>query len=100
MHGSGLPGAHFIFHISGSLPLLLIVNATFFLLFPHQPVANAYGLILALCVSILGGALFYKWVESQPFTNKKHLLLPADSWQVVCWQRQESAKPRVSAAGV
>lgn len=58
-------------------PLLLIVNATFFHLFPHQPVANAFGLILALCVSILGGALFYKWVESQPFTNKKHLLLPA-----------------------
>lgn len=58
-------------------PLLLIVNATFFHLFPHQPVANAFGLILALGVSILGGALFYKWVESQPFTNKKHLLLPA-----------------------
>jgi peptidoglycan/LPS O-acetylase OafA/YrhL len=58
-------------------PLLLMVNATFFHFFPNQPVANAYGLMLALCVSILGGALFYKWVESQPFTNKKHLLLPA-----------------------
>lgn len=58
-------------------PLLLIINAAFSQLFPHQPVANAYGLILALCVSILGGALFYKWVESRPLTDKMHLLLPA-----------------------
>ncbi len=58
-------------------PLLLIINATFSLLFPYQPVANAFGLILAIGVSILGGGLFYKWVESQPLTNKMHLLLPA-----------------------
>lgn len=58
-------------------PLLLLVNAAFSVFFPHQPVANAYGLILGLGVSILGGALFYKWVESRPLTDKMHLLLPA-----------------------
>lgn len=45
-------------------PLCLIVNATFFRLFPGQPVTNAFGMILALGVSILGGALFFRWVES------------------------------------
>jgi peptidoglycan/LPS O-acetylase OafA/YrhL len=45
-------------------PLCLVINATFFRFFPHQPVANAFGLILALCVSILGGAVFFRWVES------------------------------------
>lgn len=58
-------------------PLLLIVNATFSIFFPNQPIANAFGLILGLGVSILGGALFYKWVESRPLANKMHLLLPA-----------------------
>lgn len=45
-------------------PLCLIVNAAFSRFFPDQPVANAFGMILALCVSILGGALFFRWVES------------------------------------
>ncbi|PTR15436.1 peptidoglycan/LPS O-acetylase OafA/YrhL [Nitrosospira sp. Nsp2] len=45
-------------------PLCLVVNATFFHFFPVHPVANAFGLILAFGVSILGGALFFRWVES------------------------------------
>lgn len=45
-------------------PLCLIVNATFFRLFPDQPIMNAFGMILALCISVLGGALFFRWVES------------------------------------
>lgn len=58
-------------------PLLLIVNAAFATFFPHQPIANALGLLVALAVSILGGALFYKWVESRPLNDKMQLLLPA-----------------------
>lgn len=58
-------------------PLILMVNAAFFLLFPHQPVANAWGLVLSVAISILGGALFYKWVESRPLASKLQLLLPA-----------------------
>jgi len=45
-------------------PLCLVVNATFFHFFPAQPVTHAFGLLLALCVSIFGGALFFKWAES------------------------------------
>jgi peptidoglycan/LPS O-acetylase OafA/YrhL len=52
-------------------PLCLIVNATFFHFFPAEPVTNAFGLILALGVSILGGALFFRWVESNPFTRAR-----------------------------
>jgi peptidoglycan/LPS O-acetylase OafA/YrhL len=58
-------------------PLILIVNATFFHFFPHQPAINAFGLVLAFCVSILGGALFFKWVESRSLTIRTRLLLPA-----------------------
>lgn len=57
-------------------PLSLVVNAAFFRFFPHQPLTNAFGLILAICVSILGGALFFRWVESRPLTNKIRLLIP------------------------
>jgi peptidoglycan/LPS O-acetylase OafA/YrhL len=45
-------------------PLCLIVNATFFHFFSAHPVANAFGLVLAFGVSTLGGALFFRWVES------------------------------------
>jgi peptidoglycan/LPS O-acetylase OafA/YrhL len=45
-------------------PLCLVVNATFFHFFPVHPVANAFGLILAFGASILGGALFFRGVES------------------------------------
>ena len=55
-------------------PLCLIVNATFFHFFPAEPVTHALGLILALGVSILGGALFFRWVESGPLTIKTRVL--------------------------
>lgn len=58
-------------------PLILLVNASFFHFFPQQPVANAFGLILALGISILGGSLFYQWIESRAPSKKLHLLLPA-----------------------
>ncbi|MDP2878366.1 MAG: acyltransferase [Sulfuricella sp.] len=58
-------------------PLSLIVNAAFFRFFPHQPAVGAFGLVLAFCISITGGALFFRWVESRPLTNRTHLLLPA-----------------------
>lgn len=58
-------------------PLLLLVNATFFQLFPQQPVANAFGMLLAIAISIMGGGLFYKWIESRSFSKQMHLLLPA-----------------------
>ena len=55
-------------------PLCLVVNATFFRFFPHQPVISIFGLILAIGISILGGALLFKWIESRPLTNKMQLL--------------------------
>lgn len=55
-------------------PLCLIVNTTFFLFFPDEPVINAFGLILALGVSIFGGAIFFRWVESKPLTLKTRAL--------------------------
>ena len=58
-------------------PLLLLVNAVFFHFFPQQPVANAAGMLLAIGISILGGGLFYQWIESRSFCKKMHLLLPA-----------------------
>lgn len=58
-------------------PLILIVNAVFFRFFPHQPAIGALGLVLAFCVSIMGGALFFRWIESRSHTNSTHLLLPA-----------------------
>lgn len=58
-------------------PLLLLVNAAFFRFFPQQPVASTYGMVLAFGISILGGGLFYKWVESRSFSKKLFLLLPA-----------------------
>jgi peptidoglycan/LPS O-acetylase OafA/YrhL len=58
-------------------PLLLLVNAAFFHFFPQQPAANALGMLLAIGISILGGGLFYQWIESRSFSKKMHLLLPA-----------------------
>lgn len=58
-------------------PLLMIVNTAFSSLFPQHPVANAFGLVVAIGISFLGGALFYNWVESRPLTGKMRLLLPA-----------------------
>ena len=58
-------------------PLCLVVNAAFFRFLPHQAVTNLFGLVLAFGISILGGALFYQWVESRPLTNKMKIWLPA-----------------------
>jgi hypothetical protein len=57
--------------------LLLLVNAPFFHFFPQQPVVNAFGMLLAIGISILAGGLFYRWIESRMFSPKMHLLLPA-----------------------
>lgn len=58
-------------------PLSLIVNAAVFRFFPHQPTIGAFGLVMAFCISIIGGALFFRWVESRPLTDRMRLLLPA-----------------------
>lgn len=58
-------------------PLCLVANAIFFRFFPHQPSVAAFGLVLAFCVSVIGGALFFRWVESRPLTGRARLLLPA-----------------------
>lgn len=63
-------------------PLCLVVNATFFRFLPHQAVTSLFGLVLALGISILGGALFHKWIESRPLTDRMRLLLfPAQAGQ-------------------
>lgn len=54
-------------------PLCMIVNAVFSHYFPHQPLANALGLLLAFCVSILGGMVFFRWVESRATDHKTRL---------------------------
>ena len=54
-------------------PLCMIVNAVFAHYFPHQPLINAFGLLLAFCVSILGGLLFFRWVESRATDHKTRL---------------------------
>jgi peptidoglycan/LPS O-acetylase OafA/YrhL len=58
-------------------PLCLLVNATVTTLFPANPVINALGMIVALAISIAGGALFYRRIESYPFPNRMRLLFPA-----------------------
>jgi peptidoglycan/LPS O-acetylase OafA/YrhL len=50
-------------------PLCLLVSAAFAGLFPGQPLINAFGMILAVGVSILGGGVFFRWVESRPITE-------------------------------
>lgn len=49
-------------------PLCLIVSAAFTGWFPGQPVANAFGMFLAVGASILGGGVFFRRVESRPVT--------------------------------
>ncbi|MES2026979.1 MAG: acyltransferase [Pseudomonadota bacterium] len=56
-------------------PLCMIVNAVFFHFFPQEPIVNVIGMLIALCVSIIGGALLFKWVEDRP-SNKRRLLAP------------------------
>lgn len=54
-------------------PLCMVVNAVFFRFFPNQPLANILGLVIALIVSIAGGALFFRWVENHPFRKRVRL---------------------------
>lgn len=56
-------------------PLCMLVNAVFFHFFPQQAVANIIGMLVAVCVSIGGGALLFRWVENRP-GDKKRLLAP------------------------
>lgn len=58
-------------------PLCLLVNALFINLFPTNPVASALGMVVAVAVSIAGGELFYRRIESRPFTVRMRLLFPA-----------------------
>jgi peptidoglycan/LPS O-acetylase OafA/YrhL len=58
-------------------PLSLVVNAAFFRFFPQLPIVALFGMILSLSVSIGGGALFYRWVESRPLTDRMRLLFPS-----------------------
>ncbi|MBS4095931.1 MAG: acyltransferase [Sulfuricella sp.] len=54
-------------------PLCMVVNATFSHFFPQQPLINALGMVVALGVSIGGGILFFRWVESRATCNKTRL---------------------------
>ncbi|MBF8178155.1 MULTISPECIES: acyltransferase [Oxalobacteraceae] len=56
-------------------PLCMLVNAVFFHFFPQQPIANIIGMLIAVCISIGGGALLFRWVENRP-GSKKRLLAP------------------------
>lgn len=57
-------------------PLILLVNAVFFHFLPHQPSVRLAGLIVALGLSIWGGAVFYRWIE-----NRRHT--PRTRWPIV-----------------
>lgn len=54
-------------------PLCMLVNAAFAHYFPYQPFVNALGLLLAFCISILGGILFFHWVENRATDHKARL---------------------------
>lgn len=57
-------------------PLCMIMNAVFFHFFPHDAFANLLGIVLALAVSIGGGALLFAYVENRPAGGKQRLLAP------------------------
>lgn len=54
-------------------PLCMIINAAFAHYFPHQPLVNLFGILLAFTASILGGILFFRWVESRAVCTKTRL---------------------------
>lgn len=58
-------------------PICLIVNTVFFRFISLDPLANLFGLGIAIACSLAGGALFYRWVESQPLSDKMRLWVPA-----------------------
>lgn len=45
-------------------PLCLLVNDIFYIYFPHSPIANAFGMLTGILVSVAGGALFFKYIEN------------------------------------
>jgi peptidoglycan/LPS O-acetylase OafA/YrhL len=45
-------------------PLCLLVNALFFIYFPQSAAMNVLGMLVALPVSVAGGALFFKYIEN------------------------------------
>lgn len=45
-------------------PLCLLVNAVFFIYFPHSAAMNAVGMVSGVLISVAGGALFFKCIES------------------------------------
>jgi peptidoglycan/LPS O-acetylase OafA/YrhL len=58
-------------------PLCLLVNAAFFHFFPQQALINLFGMALALGLSIVAGAVFFKQVESRQLSNRTRLVLSA-----------------------
>jgi peptidoglycan/LPS O-acetylase OafA/YrhL len=50
-------------------PLCLLVNAVFFLYFPHSAAVDALGMLTGLGVSVAGGALFFRYVENGVLTR-------------------------------
>ncbi|RXZ38760.1 acyltransferase [Oxalobacteraceae bacterium CAVE-383] len=57
-------------------PLCLLVNAVFFIYFPQSPMANAFGMLIALLVSVAGGGLFFKYIENGSLIRLKLALKP------------------------
>ncbi|MDB5992446.1 MAG: hypothetical protein JWQ10_3849 [Herbaspirillum sp.] len=45
-------------------PLCLLVNAVFFIYFPQSASMNVLGMLTGVCVSVAGGALFFKYIEN------------------------------------
>jgi len=58
-------------------PVCLVVNAVFGRAFPAEPVANALGMLLAWCLSLLAGALFHRYVEKPAGTWLGRRNMPA-----------------------
>lgn len=46
-------------------PVILVINAVFSRIAPHNPAANAAGIVLAWAASIAVGAAFFRYVESR-----------------------------------
>jgi peptidoglycan/LPS O-acetylase OafA/YrhL len=64
----------FLIHFS----VCMLVNAVFFHFFPQQPIANLFGMLIALGASIAAGGLLFKWVENRPRASKKAMPVTAN----------------------
>ena len=58
-------------------PICLIINMVFFQVFPQYPLMNAFGMMLALVLSVMTGKVFFNWIEDRSFASKMHIMLPA-----------------------